>query len=124
MAKSVAFFLLTLLAITMLQTMVMASNGHGGHHYDQVLIDQSLIIDVMDLGVSRAINVEESATGDVGIHSTTKPALHSVTNAAKSVCVCLQGIMGINKFVLATTTGRPRKEDPSAHRNPPNFLIS
>ncbi|KAH7554586.1 hypothetical protein JRO89_XS12G0240500 [Xanthoceras sorbifolium] len=35
MAKSVAFFLLTLLAITMLQTMVMASQGRGGHHYDQ-----------------------------------------------------------------------------------------
>ncbi|KAK2655172.1 hypothetical protein Ddye_008224 [Dipteronia dyeriana] len=78
------------------------------------------IRDVMDLGVSRAINVEESATGDVGIHSTTRPALHSVTNAAKSVCVCLQGIMGINKFVLATTIGRPRKEDPSALRNQSN----
>ncbi|XP_044506527.1 gibberellin-regulated protein 4-like [Mangifera indica] len=29
------FFILVLIAISMLQTMVMASHGHGGHHYDQ-----------------------------------------------------------------------------------------
>ncbi|GKU97185.1 hypothetical protein SLE2022_278580 [Rubroshorea leprosula] len=35
MGKFVVVFLLALIAISMLQTMVMASNGHGGHHYDQ-----------------------------------------------------------------------------------------
>ncbi|WRX22417.1 hypothetical protein QQP08_014904 [Theobroma cacao] len=35
MAKLVAAFLLALIAFSMLQTMVMASHGHGGHHYDQ-----------------------------------------------------------------------------------------
>ncbi|XP_050230502.1 gibberellin-regulated protein 4-like [Mercurialis annua] len=35
MAKFVALFLLALVAISMLQTLVMASNGHGGHHNNQ-----------------------------------------------------------------------------------------
>ncbi|KAK8672635.1 hypothetical protein V6N13_111000 [Hibiscus sabdariffa] len=35
MAKLVAAFFLALIAISMLQTMVLASHGHGGHHYDQ-----------------------------------------------------------------------------------------
>ncbi|KAK3170429.1 hypothetical protein Dsin_033162 [Dipteronia sinensis] len=73
MAKSVAFFLLTLLAISMLQTMVMASNGRGGHHYDQ----------------------RRYGPGSLKSYR----------------------YYGINKCVLATTTGRPRKEDPSALRN-------
>ncbi|XP_038700905.1 gibberellin-regulated protein 4 [Tripterygium wilfordii] len=34
MAKFVAILLFTLIAISMLQTMVMASNGNGGHHYN------------------------------------------------------------------------------------------
>ncbi|KAF3960084.1 hypothetical protein ACB098_01G288700 [Castanea mollissima] len=33
-AKFVAALLLALIALSMLQTMVMASHGHGGHHYD------------------------------------------------------------------------------------------
>ncbi|KAH1038520.1 hypothetical protein J1N35_040263 [Gossypium stocksii] len=35
MAKRVAAFFLALIAISMLQVMVLASHGHGGHHYDQ-----------------------------------------------------------------------------------------
>ena len=35
MAKVFALFLLALLAISMLHTTVLASHGHGGHHYDQ-----------------------------------------------------------------------------------------
>nr|KJB75737.1 hypothetical protein B456_012G054200 [Gossypium raimondii]UQE86470.1 GASA protein [Gossypium raimondii] len=35
MAKLVAAFFLALIAISMLQVMVLASHGHGGHHYDQ-----------------------------------------------------------------------------------------
>ncbi|KAK9039484.1 hypothetical protein V6N11_014684 [Hibiscus sabdariffa] len=35
MAKLLVAFFLALIAISMLQTMVMASHGHGGHHYDQ-----------------------------------------------------------------------------------------
>ncbi|XP_050271573.1 gibberellin-regulated protein 4-like [Quercus robur] len=33
-AKFVAALLLALIALSMLQTTVMASHGHGGHHYD------------------------------------------------------------------------------------------
>ncbi|RVW47099.1 Gibberellin-regulated protein 4 [Vitis vinifera] len=35
MARVFALFLLALLAISMLHTIVLASHGHGGHHYDQ-----------------------------------------------------------------------------------------
>ncbi|XP_031254220.1 gibberellin-regulated protein 4 [Pistacia vera] len=35
MAKFVAIFIFALIAISMLQTMVMAAHGQGGHHNDQ-----------------------------------------------------------------------------------------
>ena len=68
----------------------------------------------MDLGASRATNAHHNARGDAARPNTTSPACSSVRNAAKSVCVCPQGIMGTKVCALATTTGRPSKEDPSA----------
>ncbi|KAK8556866.1 hypothetical protein V6N12_003257 [Hibiscus sabdariffa] len=94
MAKLVVAFFLVLIAISMLQTMAMASHGHGGHHYDQ--------------------NAHHSAQGGVGRHSTISHACSSVRNAARNACVCPLGIMGTKLFALATTTGRPRKDDPNA----------
>ncbi|KAL6287870.1 hypothetical protein ACE6H2_012260 [Prunus campanulata] len=94
MAKFFAALILALLAISMLQTTVMANHGHGGHHGGN--------------------NARHNARGDAARPNTTSPACSSVRNAAKSVCVCPQGIMGTKMCALATTTGRPSKEDPSA----------
>ncbi|XVF58272.1 hypothetical protein PTKIN_Ptkin07bG0051700 [Pterospermum kingtungense] len=94
MAKLVAAFFLALIAISMLQTMVMASHGHGGHHYDQ--------------------NAHHSARGGAARPNTISLACSSVRNAAANACVCPLDIMETKLCALATTTGRPRKEDPSA----------
>ncbi|XVE68140.1 hypothetical protein DITRI_Ditri09bG0045400 [Diplodiscus trichospermus] len=94
MAKLVAAFFLALIAVSMLQTMVMASHGRGGHHYDQ--------------------NAHHSARGGAARPNTISHACSSVRNAAANASVFLQGIMGTKLCALATTTGRPRKEDPSA----------
>ncbi|KAF2299473.1 hypothetical protein GH714_032080 [Hevea brasiliensis] len=68
----------------------------------------------MDQGVSRATNAHHNARGGAARPNTISHACSSVRSAAESACVCLQGIMGIKLFGLATTTGRPRREDPSA----------
>ncbi|KAJ9683696.1 hypothetical protein PVL29_019320 [Vitis rotundifolia] len=73
MAKVFALFLLALLAISMLHTTVLASHGHGGHHYNQ--------------------NARHSARGGAARRSTTNLACSSVRNAAKSACAFPQGIM-------------------------------
>ncbi|KAK5835242.1 hypothetical protein PVK06_010929 [Gossypium arboreum] len=97
MAKLVAAFFLALIAISMLQVMVLASHGHGGHHYDQ--------------------NVHHSARGDAAKPNTINHACSSVRNVATNACVCPLVIMGTKLFALATTIGRPKKEDPSALKN-------
>ena len=68
----------------------------------------------MEVGVSRDTNAHHNARGDVARPNTTSPACFSVRSAAGHACVCPRGIMVIKLCALATTTGRPRKEDPSA----------
>ncbi|XWS40878.1 hypothetical protein CRYUN_Cryun17cG0033800 [Craigia yunnanensis] len=111
MAKLVAAFFLALIAIPMLQSMVMASPGHGGQQ------------NIMALEVSRATNVHHSARGGAARPNTISHACSSVRNAVRNACVFLQGIMGTKLCALATTTGRPRKEDPSALKLEESFPI-
>ncbi|KAG6735301.1 hypothetical protein POTOM_062141 [Populus tomentosa] len=68
----------------------------------------------MDLGVSRASNVHHNARGGAARPSTISHACSSARSAAGSASAFPQGIMGIKLCALATTTGRPRKEGPSA----------
>lgn len=53
------------------------------------------------------------------LHTRTH-VLNSATCAATSVYVFLQAHMDTRKNVHATTTGRPRKEAPSAHETQTN----
>ncbi|KAK9925078.1 hypothetical protein M0R45_033419 [Rubus argutus] len=94
MVKFVAALILSLLAISMLQTMVMAKHGHGGHH--------------------KGNNAHHSAQGGAARPNTTSPACSSARNAVASACVSPRGIMETKLCALATTTGRPRKEDQNA----------
>lgn len=59
-------------------------------------------------------NALHSAREDAARHSITNHACSSVRNVAGSVCAFLRVSMVIKPSALATTTGRPRKEDPSA----------
>ncbi|BAT83371.1 hypothetical protein VIGAN_04051000 [Vigna angularis var. angularis] len=68
----------------------------------------------MEVGVSRVTNAHHNARGDATRPNTTSPACFSVRSAAGSACVFLRVIMVIRLCALATTTGRPRREDPSA----------
>ncbi|KHN13617.1 hypothetical protein glysoja_019304 [Glycine soja] len=120
MAKFFAAMILALIAISMLQTVVMAANEQGGHLYDNkgsTSADLSFLIVFffranMEVGVSRDTNAHHNARGDVARPNTTSPACFSVRSAAGNACVCPRGIMVIKLCALATTTGRPRKEDP------------
>ncbi|KAL5143553.1 hypothetical protein HKD37_09G026478 [Glycine soja] len=122
MAKFFAAMILALFAISILQTVVMAANEQGGHLYDnKVYISLpilhslvSLSLANMEVEVSRVTNAHHNARGDVARPNTTSPACFSVRSAAGNACVCPRGIMVIKLCALATTTGRPRKEDPSA----------
>ncbi|KAF7819709.1 hypothetical protein G2W53_025164 [Senna tora] len=98
MAKFVALLILALLAISMLHT-VMGAHGRGGHHYNDK-------------------NAHHNALGDAREHNTTSPACSSVRNAVANACACLLAIMATKLCALATTTGRPRKEDQSALDHP------
>ncbi|RYR33106.1 hypothetical protein Ahy_A10g047679 [Arachis hypogaea] len=97
MAKSkfLAVLILALIAISMLQTVVMASHGHGGHHYNDQNAHQ---------------NVQQGAVGP----NTTSRACFFVRSAVTSASVFPRGIMGTKLSAPATTTGRPRKEDQNA----------
>ncbi|EOY03461.1 Uncharacterized protein TCM_018553 [Theobroma cacao] len=72
------------------------------------------IKNITALEASRAPNAQHSVRGGAARPSTISHACSSVRNAAGNACVCPQGIMGTKLCALATTTGRPRKEDPSA----------
>ncbi|CAA2974289.1 GASA GAST Snakin [Olea europaea subsp. europaea] len=73
----------------------------------------------MVLATSKASNALHNAQGGVARHSTTNHACSSARNAAESVSVFHQVIMVIKVFALATTTGRPRKEDQNALEKQP-----
>lgn len=67
-------------------------------------------------------NAHHNARGDVARRSTTNHACFSVKSAVPSACVYPLATMGIRQCALATTTGRPRREDPSALRSFPSLL--
>ncbi|OVA13370.1 hypothetical protein BVC80_285g107 [Macleaya cordata] len=96
--KFVALMLLALLAVSMLET-------------TQVIAKDT----------QYQLQRRGSAMGDVrrgaARRSTTSHACSSVRSAAGLACVCPQVSMATKLCALATTTGRPRKEDPSALRS-------
>ena len=47
-------------------------------------------------------------------HNTRSRACSSAKSAVPSAYVCLLGLMATSRFALATTTGRPKGEDPNA----------
>ncbi|KAJ0042283.1 hypothetical protein Pint_19224 [Pistacia integerrima] len=123
MAKFVAIFIFALIAISMLQTMVMAAHGQGGHHNDQVIIFSSSSSSSFlphSFGVSylqetnEMGNVHHNVRGDAARLNIISHACSSVRSVAKSAFVCPQVSMATNKSALATTTGRPRREAPNA----------
>ncbi|PON93590.1 hypothetical protein TorRG33x02_105740 [Trema orientale] len=92
MTKLLCVFLLALLGISMVATQVFAKEAE--YHLDS--------------------NARENAQGDAAKHNTTNHACFSAKNAATSAFVCLLATMATKLCALATTTGRPREEDPSA----------
>ncbi|CAI9109698.1 OLC1v1009570C1 [Oldenlandia corymbosa var. corymbosa] len=68
----------------------------------------------MALEVSRVPNARHNARGDAAKRSTTSLACSSARNAAASASVFPLAFMATKVFALATITGRPKKEDPSA----------
>ena len=63
--------------------------------------------------------MEDNAQGDVATQSIISHACSSAKSAAGSACVCRLATMETKPFVLATTTGRQRKEDPNALKKTP-----
>ncbi|KAK3036632.1 hypothetical protein RJ639_030201 [Escallonia herrerae] len=115
MAKFLAFMLLAFLAISMLQTMVMASHGHGGHHKVKKGLEYSDMILILCLeSVCNDQNAHRSAREGAAGPSITSPACSSARSVAPSACASHQASTGTKVPALATTTGRPRKEDPNA----------
>ena len=68
----------------------------------------------MDQEVSKPSNAQIDVPHGVEEHNTTSHACFSAKSAAGSACVCRLATMETKPFVLATTTGRQRKEDPNA----------
>ncbi|KAL6286802.1 hypothetical protein ACE6H2_011192 [Prunus campanulata] len=84
----------------------------AGRPYTSLLLLVSLLL------LLTFSDVAESANRDVLIvarpHRTRNHACSSAKNAAPHAYVFLQAFMATNKFALATTTGRPKKDDPNA----------
>ncbi|RWR73092.1 hypothetical protein CKAN_00134500 [Cinnamomum micranthum f. kanehirae] len=59
-------------------------------------------------------NALRHAITDARQRPTRSHACYTATNAARSVSVCRPAHMGTRRSAHATTTGRQRKEDPSA----------
>ncbi|KAG6580964.1 hypothetical protein SDJN03_20966, partial [Cucurbita argyrosperma subsp. sororia] len=76
-----------------------------------------------DQGASRSSNAQIGAPLGAGGHNTTNHACSSAKSAAGSACVCPLATTETKPCALATTTGRPRKEDPNALKKT-NSLIS
>ncbi|KAL3567973.1 hypothetical protein D5086_030624 [Populus alba] len=80
MAKFVAVFLLALIAISMLQTLVVASHGRGGHHKNR--------------------NVHHNARGGAARPSTISHACSSARSAAGSASAFPQAVAPAGKVDL------------------------
>ncbi|KAK8592884.1 hypothetical protein V6N12_044977 [Hibiscus sabdariffa] len=131
MAKLVAAFFLALIAISILQTMVGTVSFFSFHSYIKIKfqkfkvfihrswhhMDMEVIImikNIMALEASRVTNVHQSAREDAVKPNTISRACSSVKNVAANAFACPPVIMATKLFALATTIGRPKKEDPSA----------
>lgn len=74
----------------------------------------TMIRNITDLGLSRATNALENVIRDAARPNTASHAYSFATSAARSVCVCPLATMATRLCALATTIGRPRKEDLNA----------
>ncbi|KAL6518931.1 hypothetical protein OROHE_017684 [Orobanche hederae] len=110
MAKVFAFVLVVaLIAIFMLEEIpVMASQGS----YEYQLKSRHGPYGPGSL--KSVLNAPPSARGDAAGPNTTNPACSSVKSAAKSASACPRVFMATKLFALATTIGRPNKEDQNA----------
>ncbi|KAF9626175.1 hypothetical protein IFM89_031302 [Coptis chinensis] len=119
MAKFVAFMLVAMFAVSMLQsTLVLASetqaNLDGGRSYGQGAL-RSYRDHEYHLGLPFITNAPTNAQEGAGkLVITIKHACSFVRSAAQSVCVCPQALMETKLCVLATITGRPRGVDQNA----------
>lgn len=68
--------------------------------------------------------MDHDALIDAQTHNTRSHAYSFVTSVVLSVCVCLLAIMATSRFALATTTGRPKGEDPNALKSFKHYLSS
>ncbi|KAF4357864.1 hypothetical protein F8388_026454 [Cannabis sativa] len=93
MTKFLCVVLLALLSISMVANQVLAKES-SEHNLES--------------------NAQENAQEDAAKHNTINLACSSAKNAATSAYVFLLAIMATKLYAPATTTGRPRKEDPSA----------
>ncbi|KAL9260512.1 hypothetical protein AKJ16_DCAP01182 [Drosera capensis] len=67
--------------------------------------------------LKQQMSADRGATRDARRRRSRSRACSSARSVAQSACVCLQGHMGTSRCALAITTGRPREEPPSAHRD-------
>ncbi|CAL5362215.1 unnamed protein product [Camellia sinensis] len=101
MAKFASLLLLALLAISMVATTCSGS--------------RCPVSPLQGQGSLKSYhNAHHNARGGVAKHNTRNHACSSATNVAQSACVFPLAIMGTRVCALATTTGRPREEAPSA----------
>ncbi|KAL6331737.1 hypothetical protein AAG906_016733 [Vitis piasezkii] len=98
MVRVFTLFLLALLAISMLHTIVLASHGHGGHHYDQRNYGP---------GVSRASNARHVAQ-EVQQDTTRKPCTFFVRSATKMHSLWYYG----NKVVASYNNWKAKEGGP------------
>ena len=68
--------------------------------------------------INNVQNAQIGAPLGAGGHNTTNHACSSAKSAAGSACVCPLATTETKPCALATTTGRPRKEDPNALKKP------
>ncbi|KAL6553012.1 hypothetical protein OROGR_006854 [Orobanche gracilis] len=110
MANVFAFVLVaTLVAIFMLEEIpVIASQGS----YEYQLKSRHKRYGPGSL--KSVLNAPRSARGDAAGPNTTNPACSSVKSAAKSASAYPRDFMVTKLFALATTIGRPKKEDQNA----------
>ncbi|KAI7985267.1 hypothetical protein LOK49_LG14G00678 [Camellia lanceoleosa] len=73
-----------------------------------------LLLALLAISMVATTVLAADAQGGVAKHSTRNHACSSATNVAPSACVFPLAIMGTRVCALATTTGRPREEAPSA----------
>ncbi|KAL6551562.1 hypothetical protein OROGR_007716 [Orobanche gracilis] len=111
MAKVFAFVLAAaLVAIFMLEEISMAS----WHLRRATNIVEEPTWNIWPWKPEERPNAPRNARGDAAGPNTTNPACSSVESAAKSASACPLDFMVTKLFALATTIGRPKKEDQNA----------